>query len=341
MLRTGLVIDRRFQDHDTGWGHPERPARIASLLSALDEGYGREHQHIEPRSATVDEIARVHHRQHIERVAASRDQERSAFDADTPVSAHSYETSLLACGGLLQLVDSVMAGEVDNGFALVRPPGHHAEADRAMGFCLFNNVAVAARHLQQRHGLERVMIVDWDVHHGNGTQHTFEDDPSVLYLSTHQYPFYPGTGAAHQVGLGDGDGRTVNLPLPAGCGDGEFIHAFTNVVEPVCRQFAPQFVLISAGFDAHLRDHLAGMRVSADGFAAMARILLRAAAETAGHRCAAVLEGGYDLEALTESVLRVLDEMTGELLEESLPPTIVDEALFQPILEIQRKYWDL
>jgi acetoin utilization deacetylase AcuC-like enzyme len=237
-------------------------------------------------------------------------------------------------------VDRIMDGEVDNGFAMVRPPGHHAEADHPMGFCLFNNVAVAARYLHERHDLRRVMIVDWDVHHGNGTQHVFEEDPGVLFCSLHQYPFYPGTGAAHEVGRGEAEGRTLNIPLPGGCGDSHYTAACEQVVLPVCRQFEPDFVLISAGFDAHLRDPLAGMRVSNEGFASMARRLLRVIAEVSDGRCAAVLEGGYDLQALSGSVLAVLEELGSTPTPEPDVPTEEDTFL-HGVLDIQRRYWDL
>jgi len=340
MLRTGLVIDSRYQDHDTGFGHPERPDRITALLDGVEDADAPHVHRVEPRSATDEELERVHDGSHVARVAASAEHHRFAFDADTPVCPASHDIARLAAGGLLGLVDHIMDGSADNGFAMVRPPGHHAEADRAMGFCLFNNVAVAARHLQHRHGLNRVMIVDWDVHHGNGTQHIFEDDPGVLFLSLHQYPFYPGTGGLHEVGRGPGEGFTVNLPLPGGCGDDEYMAAFERVVVPICHQFEPELVLISAGFDAHVRDPLAGMRVSDEGFAAMARSLLRAVAEVADNRCAAVLEGGYDLEALAGSALGVLAAMSGEDLAEPSASTSAVATVDQ-MFGTHGRYWDL
>ena len=302
MLRTGIVVDQRFEAHDPGPGHPERPARLATLRAAL-EGCDRSRLvRLEPRAATTADLTLVHDAAYLGEVAASAHHERFAFDADTWVSAASHDTARLAAGGVLALVDAVMAGEVDNGFAGVRPPGHHAEADRAMGFCLFNNVAVAARHLQRRHGVERVMIVDWDVHHGNGTQHLFDDDPSVLFLSLHQYPFYPGTGSVHEVGRGAGVGATVNLPLPAGCGDPEYLALFQAVVAPVCRRFAPQVVLVSAGFDAHVADPLAHLRVTTAAYAEATRIVGGIAREHAGGRLVSLLEGGYELHALADAV---------------------------------------
>ena len=341
MLRTAVVIDERYEGHDTGYGHPERAERVAALRDLVESLGGAGLIRLEPRPATPEEVALVHAEEYLKLVASTAGGGPKAFDADTPVSSRSYETALLASGGLLALVDTIMADGADNGFALVRPPGHHAEADRAMGFCLFNNVAIAARCLCEHHGLDRVLIVDWDVHHGNGTQHSFADDRSVLYVSTHQYPLYPGTGRVDEVGVGEGKGFTLNVPLPAGCGDGEFLDAFVRLVDPVCRQFEPQFVLVSAGFDAHLRDPLAGMRVSQEGFACLARVLLRIAAEHAGGRLAAVLEGGYDLEALCGSVARVLDEMQGENLAEPLPATAGDCPVVPHVAEVHGRYWDL
>ena len=232
------------------------------------------------------------------------------FDPDTATSPGSYEAARLAAGSLLVVCDAVLAGRVANGFALVRPPGHHAERDRAMGFCLFNNVAIAAAWLRER-GIARVAIIDWDLHHGNGTQHAFEDDPSILYVSTHQYPFYPGTGAAEEVGVGPGAGRTVNLPFPAGFGDAEYLRAFEQIVTPVVRQFAPDFVLISVGFDCDHRDPLGSMEVTPGGFAAMARACVQLARDAAQGRVAAVLEGGYDLRAIIEGVDMTLGAMRG------------------------------
>jgi acetoin utilization deacetylase AcuC-like enzyme len=338
-LRTGLVIDPRYQDHLTGAGHPERPARISTLLEAVDGLDRAGLERVEPRAASHEELALVHTEHHIGRVAATASRPAFAFDADTPTSAQSYDTALLAAGGLLDLLDRIMDGDIDNGCALVRPPGHHAEPDRAMGFCLFNNVAIGARYLQARHGIRRVAIVDWDVHHGNGTEHAFEADPSVLYISSHQYPYYPGSGAAHDSGAGDGEGFTVNLPMPAGCGDPHYLQLFDRVVDSICRQFDPEFVLVSAGFDAHLEDPLAAMRVTDDGYAAMARSLLRIASEHCGGRFAAVLEGGYDLDALRSSVMRVLEEMDGRRLAEPLPAGGGADRLVALIWSVQDRYW--
>jgi acetoin utilization deacetylase AcuC-like enzyme len=341
MANTGVVIDPRYQEHDTGSGHPECAERIAVLLPLVDApsaGYTP----VEARPASGDELALVHDGAYVEEVAATQHKSWFAFDADTPTSARSYEVSRLAAGGFLALLDAVMAGRVDNGFAFVRPPGHHAERQRAMGFCLFNNVAVGAEYLRRRHGLRRILIVDWDLHHGNGTQHMFERDPEILYVSTHQYPYYPGTGALQEVGQGDGEGRTVNLAFPAGCGDAEYHEAFARIVEPIAHQFAPQFVLISAGFDAHARDPLGGMQVTESGFQTMTRLLLEVAKAHAGGRCAAILEGGYDLTAMRSSAQAVLAEMRHAGTAPPVPaPSSRARPLLDEITDIQKRYWKL
>jgi acetoin utilization deacetylase AcuC-like enzyme len=341
MSRTGVVIDPRYLEHDTGPGHPERPDRIAVLLPLLRAAAER-YPMLPPRAASGDEIALVHDPAYVEEVAATEHKARFAFDADTPTCPRSYAIACLAAGGVLVLLDAVMARQIDNGFAIVRPPGHHAERKRAMGFCLFNNVAIGAAYLRRRYGLQRILIVDWDVHHGNGTQHIFEHEAGVLYVSTHQYPYYPGTGAMDEVGRGAGEGYTVNLPFPAGFGDADYAEAFVRIIEPIAHQFEPQFVLISAGFDAHARDPLGGMLVTETGFRFMARSMLGIAREHAGGRCAAVLEGGYDLRAIQDSTTEVLNELYGS--EESVPvlgqPT-KSRQLIERIKAVHSRYWRL
>ena len=341
MADTGIVIDPRFLDHDTGAGHPERPDRIRVLLPVVQPpspGLTA----VAARPASGDELALVHDGAYVEEVAATRDQPWFAFDADTPTCPQSYDVARLATGGVLALLDAVMDGRVQNGFALVRPPGHHAERHRAMGFCLFNNVAVGAEYLRRRYGLRRILVVDWDLHHGNGTQHMFERDPGVLYVSTHQYPYYPGTGAIEEVGRGDGEGYTVNLAFPAGYGDAEYLDAFRRIVEPIAQQYAPDFVLISAGFDAHQRDPLGGMVVTEAGFQTMARTLLSVARAHAHGRCAAILEGGYDLQAIRNSSLQVLSEFTGAAVAPPAPPEPSHAGgLIEHIKRVHGRYWKL
>ncbi|GIW40644.1 MAG: histone deacetylase [Candidatus Binatia bacterium] len=338
MRRTAVLVDPRYREHDTGRTHPERPERIDVLLE-LFESAREDFLFVAPRLASFDELCLVHEPEHVERVAATASRAWYAFDADTPCCDRSYEVARLAVGGVLNLVDAVLRGEADCGFAAVRPPGHHAERNRAMGFCLFNNVAVAAAYLRKR-GCKRILVVDWDVHHGNGTQHIFERDADVLFVSTHQYPFYPGTGSVDEVGLGEGEGFTVNLPFPAGFGDGEYFEAFRAVILPVASEFEPEFVLVSAGFDAHLHDPLGGMRVTEVGFRAMARTVVEIARATAADRVVAVLEGGYDLAALRASVAGVLEELRGSAEPLEIPPASSRAcAVFDAVRRRHSDYW--
>lgn len=333
-------MDPSYLAHDTGPGHPERAERLRAIQTFLDARPRESLVPIAAREATVEELTLIHAPEHFARVAATARLTDFAFDADTPTSPGSFRAAIRASGGVLSLVDAVMTGEVSNGFAFVRPPGHHAEPDRAMGFCLFNNVAIAAAWLRRHHALERVLVVDWDVHHGNGTQRAFYRDPAVLFVSSHQYPFYPGTGAATEVGAGEGEGFTLNLPFPSGYGDREYVEAYLEVVEPVARRFEPQFILVSAGFDAHQRDPLAGMEVTEGGFARLARLVGRVAHEVCKDRLVAVLEGGYDLAALTRSAEAVLQELGGEkYADPPTPPAGGQRPDLRRTLEIARHYW--
>ena len=337
---TAIVVDERMALHDPGAGHPERSDRLRVLMDRFADA--RDVVHLGARMATEDEIALAHTPALIELAEATARRGRVHLDPDTATSPASYAAARLAAGSVLQLCEAILAGEVTNGFALVRPPGHHAEHGRAMGFCLFNNVAIGAKALA-RAGVERIAIVDWDLHHGNGTQHLFEDDPNVLYVSSHQFPFYPGTGAAEEVGRGPGRGRTVNLPFPAGFGDAEYARAYGDVVAPILRQFAPDFVLVSAGFDADHRDPLGGMMVTPAGFGTLARICADAANASAGGRIAAVLEGGYDLHALVEGVERTLAVLRGDA---SRPPAVTGDPrradrVVERVRAAQAPYWRL
>jgi len=309
-MRTAIVVDTRYQEHDTGVGHPERPERLLSVDRALHEWRGSPLERISARLAEEDEIRLAHTDDLYERISRTQHMTHARIDADTTTCERSFEIALLAAGGVLELSDAVATGSCRNGFAFVRPPGHHATSGQAMGFCLFNNVAIAARHLQRRHGYERIAIIDWDLHHGNGTEAIFYDDPSVLYVSLHQYPSYPGTGAVTDTGRGSGLGFNVNVPFGAGVGDEGYVRALEEVVAPVLRQFAPQFLLVSAGFDCHWRDPLGGMQVTEQGFVGMSRVLLQVADDVADGRLVAVLEGGYDLDAMRGGTEAVLDELT-------------------------------
>ena len=311
MSDVGLVMDPRFEDHDTGPGHSERPERLRRVRAAVDDaGLAERTRCIAPCRAGDDWLVRVHDADYIRHVHEACASGRHLLDAmDTAVCPESAEIARLAAGSLVALCEEVAGGRLARGFAALRPPGHHAERDLAMGFCLFNNVAVAARHLRAAHGMDRVLVVDWDVHHGNGTQHIFEDDPTVFYFSLHQYPLYPGTGAADEVGTGEGRGATLNCPLLPGSGDAEFLAALRDALVPAVTRFRPDFVLVSAGFDAHARDPLANLEVSTESFAEATRIVRAIADEHAGGRLVSVLEGGYDLEATADSVVTHLETL--------------------------------
>jgi acetoin utilization deacetylase AcuC-like enzyme len=309
MARTGLVRSPVFRRHATGPGHPERPARLEAIDRRLEEtGLLARLTPVEPHPAEERWIEAVHDPGYIRRVErACASGERLLDSPDTGIGAESFATALLAAGGALALVDAVLEGRLDNGFAAVRPPGHHAERDRAMGFCLFNNAAVAARYAQRRHAARRVLIVDWDVHHGNGTQHAFEEDPSVLYCSLHQWPLYPGTGAAAERGRGAGEGFTLNLPLPPGSGDADWLGAFDRHLIPAADSFRPDLVLVSAGFDAHRDDPLAGTLLSGAGFSGLTQRVCDLARRHCGGRLISLLEGGYHLRALADCVAAHLE----------------------------------
>ena len=313
---TVVAEDLRYRDHRGPEGHPERPARLDAVHEAI-AACGAGLERIPARPATPDEILRVHSRAHLDLVAEAARRAPVHLDPDTFVSPASYEVALLAAGAAIDLARRVAAGPRATGLAAVRPPGHHAEATRAMGFCLFNNAAIAARALQAEDGVERILILDWDVHHGNGTQHFFEDDPTVLYASTHQFPYYPGTGAANEVGLGAGTGFTVNVPMPAGCGDAEYLGVFQRVIAPVTRAFRPELLLVSCGFDAHQDDPLAQMQLTGEGYRGMAALVRALADDLCGGRLALVLEGGYSASGLREGTAAVLEAL---LPEAPLPP---------------------
>ena len=315
MATVGFISHPDYFAHDTGLFHPERPDRLQAIHDRLEQtGLMEELLLIEPRPAEVVWIEKAHTSGHIENVRSRCEQGLEDMgDGETMIGPGSYDIALLAVGALLEAADAVMDGRADAVFCAVRPPGHHAERNRAMGFCLFNNVVICARYVQEKHGLQRVAIVDWDVHHGNGTQHILEDDPSILYQSTHQYPHYPGTGSIDEIGIGPGMGATMNAPMEAGAGDEQYLQAFDERLIPALDKFRPEFVIISAGFDAHASDPLSHTRVTDEGYAEMTRRVKAVAQTHASGRVVSVLEGGYDLDALGSSVeahLRALMEDT-------------------------------
>jgi acetoin utilization deacetylase AcuC-like enzyme len=304
MGTTGLVYHPAYLDHDMGAGHPESPNRLRAILQQLERsGTAGRVRKIEPRKAEDEWITQIHSPSYVAALNTHQPASgRVALDADTSMSPGSLPAAYLAAGGALAAVDAIMRGDVEHAFCAVRPPGHHAETARAMGFCLFNNVAIAARYVQKKYGLSRVLIVDWDVHHGNGTQHSFEQDPSILFFSTHQYPHYPGTGQATERGTGAGEGFTINVPMEAGDGDDEYHAIFLNVLLPAAKAFKPEFVIISAGFDAHRDDPLASMGLTEAGYSDLTGIVVGIAKRHAQGRLLSALEGGYNLTALGASV---------------------------------------
>ncbi|HEY2796434.1 MAG TPA: histone deacetylase [Thermoanaerobaculia bacterium] len=342
-MTTGILYDERFLLHRAPYEHPEHPGRLAAIHDRLEEeGLLARCETVAAREATREELERIHTPAHLRTIAETAKRDFTQLDPDTYACRDSAKAALLAAGGLVDLALAVAEGRLENGLALLRPPGHHAEADRAMGFCLFNNVAVAARAAQNQgvaraaqnqgiaraaqnqgiaraiqaagaakaapsEGVERVLIVDWDLHHGNGTQHSFWEDPTVLYFSTHQFPFYPGTGAIDEIGGGAGRGFTLNVPLPAGCGDAEYLAAFDRILLPVARDFAPDLVLVSAGYDAADGDLLGSMRITPDGYARLTQRLLG----LAGGRVVLALEGGYNLDAIARSAEASLRALLG------------------------------
>jgi acetoin utilization deacetylase AcuC-like enzyme len=336
-MSTGLVYDERFLLHQAPYEHPEHPGRLSAIWRRCErEGLTGRCLRVAAREATRAEIERVHTASHIDVIAATAARHFAQLDPDTYTCRDSAAAARLAAGGLIDLTSAVVEGRVDNGFALLRPPGHHAEADRAMGFCLFNNVAIAARAAQER-GVKRILILDWDLHHGNGTQNTFWEDASVLYFSTHQFPFYPGTGDVPETGGGAGAGRTVNVPLPAGCGDAEYAAAFERILLPIARQFAPDLVLVSAGFDAAEGDPLGSMRISPAGYGWMTSALLG----LAGGRLVLALEGGYDLEAIARSAEACLGVLLGEKAPSSSfgDPSPAATRVLDAVRRTQQPFW--
>ena len=343
MLKTGVVTDRRYLKHFAGRSHPESPQRAEVMIEMAHSLTRPDLKFIAPRDATYEEIATCHNSEYIATVERTALLDRFDFDPDTHSSRDTYETALLSAGGVLTAVEGVIDGAVDNAFALVRPPGHHALPDRAMGFCFFNNVAIAAKWLIELRGLKRVMIVDWDVHHGNGLQDIFYESPEVLYVSTHQFPHYPGTGSLHEIGYGAGIGFNINAPMPAEYGDAEYLRVFDRLIMPIGRHFKPQFILVSCGFDGHYRDPLAQMRLTEAGFSAMTRRVKRLAAECCQGKMVAVLEGGYDLAAIAESGRAVIEELGRDADEPILSADGGDRVL--PMIERASqnvgRFWNL
>lgn len=311
MRKTGLVYHPDYLKHQTGALHPESPERLKACLEALKHSqYYEKLYKIVPTPATEEQVAYVHDRDYIQFVKASSEH-GGMLDPDTVVSKGSFDIALLAAGGALRAADAVMDKKVDNAFCLIRPPGHHALPKSGMGFCLFNNIAITAKYLQKERGVQKVLIVDWDLHHGNGTQEIFYDDDSVFYFSVHQYPYYPGTGAADKTGIGKGLKFTLNVPMSPLNSSEDYIQTFENVLKPAAYDFKPDFILISAGFDAHEDDPLGQMRLTTECYGKLTEIVCEIADNTCDGRIVSLLEGGYNLKALSSSVVEHIAKLLG------------------------------
>lgn len=310
-MKTAFVYDP-FNLRHTLDGHPENYRRLEGTWALLEEdGILDDLMRVESTPAPYEALLTAHTPEHIRMVEAISVKGGGRIDADTYVNADSYQAALLSTGGLLNVLDAVMTGKAKNGFALVRPPGHHAVPDRGMGFCLFSNVAIAARWAQKQYDIERVLIIDFDVHHGNGTQDVLYDDPSILFFSIHQFPHYPGTGAAMETGTTTARGSTINIPAPPFSGDEGYIHAFEQILGPAARRFNPELIILSAGFDGHWRDPLANIQLSVTGYANQVRYVMDLAEELCGGKLVCALEGGYDLEVLPHCILSTLRLLSG------------------------------
>jgi acetoin utilization deacetylase AcuC-like enzyme len=334
MTRTGIVYHPIYLQHETD-GHPERKERLVTIMERINSEELKV-EYITPKPATQDQIAAIHSERYIDQVRAICEHGGGYLDIDTVLSRGSYDAALMAAGGSIAAVDATMNG-FDHAFALVRPPGHHAMPSRGMGFCIFNNVAIAAKYAQGL-GQKKVLIVDWDVHHGNGTNAVFYSERSVLYFSVHQYPHYPGTGRATDIGEEGAEGTKVNVPLPSGTGDEGYLMAFRDILKPIALEFKPDAIIISAGQDAHKDDPLGGMRVSAAGFGAMAGMVKEIADVCCHGKLSAVLEGGYNLQAQAEAIVSEIRAFQGTV------PKIggIDLKVAQRIEEIKRiqsPYW--
>lgn len=343
MRRTGIVRDNRYLEHKTGIHHVEVPQRLETIYNMLDSnGLAQKLFIIPPQFASLEQVEMVHAPRYVAKILHTAGEPLRYLDPDTVTSERTCEAAFLAVGGVLEAVRCVVTGELDNAFALVRPPGHHAERTRQMGFCIFNNAALAAEYARRQFGLKRILIVDWDVHHPNGTQHIFEDTPEVLLFSTHRFPFFPGTGNYDEIGFGKGAGFTINVPLTAQKSDRDFAAIYRRLLVPVALEYRPQLVIVSAGFDCHRDDPLGGMALTEHGFADLAGLVCAIAEQCCAGHAVFVLEGGYDLGAMRTSVRAVLQTMhAGDNASRpaALPQDSAIAPLIAPVLEMHKPFW--
>ena len=345
MAKSIVVKDNRYINHITRSGHPECHQRLEAIYAMLDDSDMQGMvETVQPRPAAKEELSYVHTPAYIDAIESTAGKEFTSLDPDTNTSAGSWEAAVLAAGGTMLGIDMVMDGKADNGFALVRPPGHHAEAGRAMGFCLFNNVAIGAHHLLKKHKLKRVLIIDWDIHHGNGTQNAFYGMSEVLYFSSHQYPYYPGTGAFEETGSGAGKGYTVNVPLSGGQGDEDYDYLYRDILEPITAQYKPEFILVSAGYDTYYRDPLGTMDVTPKGFANLTRFLRSLALTYCDGKIFYTLEGGYNIAGIAESVKQTLlalaeDSIDSEPEALSVNPDAGIQRVVEQVKAVHADHW--
>jgi acetoin utilization deacetylase AcuC-like enzyme len=351
MRKTAILKNDLFLEHIPDFNHVESPQRLRVIYEQLEQlPLSRLFQYPSFKPASVEAIELNHTKEHVLRIAGTAGKTFSSLDPDTQASAKSFDAACLAAGAVIGGLETIVNNKADNGFALVRPPGHHAETDRAMGFCLFNNVAIGARYALKNLGFERIAIIDWDLHHGNGTQNSFYTSDQVLYFSTHAYPYYPGSGSLREVGAGAGEGFTINIPLSGGQDDRAYAAIFREIIIPITRQFMPDFIIISAGFDTYFGDPLGTMAVTEQGFAAMTKQIGDLAREICKGRLLIALEGGYNLRGLRDGVLAVLGELSGNpecpgKVDEAVLQAIIDSDREVPIIEqvrdIAKRYWSL
>lgn len=346
MKKTGLVTSSEYLKHSSIYSHPENPERLKAILDLISERNILDKLiKIEPEEIDLKELEITHIPFYIEEVKRISSKGDGNLDADTYVCRETYRIALLAAGGVVKATYSVIEKKLENAVALIRPPGHHAEKDRGMGFCIFNNVAIAA-NFAKRMGLNKILIVDWDLHHGNGTQNIFYEDEKVLYFSIHQYPYYPGTGAIQEIGKGKGKGYTINVPILSGCGDSDYQYIFEEILIPVAEKYKPEIVFVSAGFDAHYLDPLGGMQLSCKGYEKLTEIIKNIAEKFSGGKIVVALEGGYNLDALANSVLFVINSLAEleielkdffPLKEKEVSPYVKNRV--KEIKEFLKEYW--
>ena len=343
-----IVKDERFKQHLEHIPHLENAGRVSAILSVLqDPSLDGKWVEVKPRLASTEELGLLHTPEYIERVAQTAGKALVSFDLDTQTTEKSYEVARLAVGGVFNMLDAIWSGKARRGFACIRPPGHHAGPDKAMGFCLFNNIALGASYLNKQYSVKKVMIVDIDVHHGNGTQAAFYDTDKVLYVSLHQFPAYTGTGNFGEVGQGRGEGFTVNIPLAKGHGDRDFAGIIYSLLNPLAQDYHPDIILVSCGFDLYMYDRLGGMKVTPEGYALMTFLLLEIAERVCNGRIAFIMEGGYSLKGIRECGLRVMQELCGvptvtrKRLDKITGNSAKKLSAVKKVIEIQKKYWKI